>query len=104
MAAKGNVSKEKITNKILQMFEGAFVSGKELRIPMMEDGTEVQIKVTLTAAKTNIEHDGAVISSDEINFGPVTRAHVEAALASPSEEEKENLRNLLASLDLEVVP
>lgn len=98
MAAKGTVSKEKITNKILQMFEGAFVSGKELRIPMMEDGTEVQIKVTLTAAKTNIEHDGATISSDEVNFESVAVASAAPISVFPSEEEKKNLRDLLASL------
>lgn len=57
--ARGSQSKEVITQKILETFAGAFLNDKEIRIPMLEDGSEVQIKVTLTAAKENIEHSGA---------------------------------------------
>ena len=38
MAAKGSQSKEIITQKILEVFAGAFVNDKEIRIPMLEDG------------------------------------------------------------------
>lgn len=55
MAARGNASKEIITNKILEIFEGSFLYGnKELRIPMKEDGNQVEIKLTMTCAKTNV--------------------------------------------------
>ena len=46
MAAKGSISKEIIVQKILDTFDGAFKFDKEIRIPMIEDGAEVQIKVT----------------------------------------------------------
>ena len=53
--AKGALAKENIINKILETFEGAFKYDKEIRIPMMENGEEVQIKVALTCAKTNVD-------------------------------------------------
>lgn len=49
--AKGTESKNLITEKLLATFEGSFISGKEIRIPCYENGEQVQIKVTLTAAK-----------------------------------------------------
>jgi len=57
MAARGSESKSIITKKILETFEGSFLNdgGKEIRIPMNEGGEVVQIKVTLTAAKINVE-------------------------------------------------
>lgn len=51
MAIKGQVVKQQIADKILSTFEGAFVYGKEIRIPVRENGEMVQIKVALTAAK-----------------------------------------------------
>ena len=53
MAARGAWSKEQVWNKILETFPGSFVNEKEIRIPMIENGDRIEIKVTLTAAKTN---------------------------------------------------
>ena len=100
--AKGQESKNIITQKILEMFEGSFQYEKEIRIPIMENGELVQIKVTLTAAKTNVEQGGentmpgtmTVKNSDMIMFGEEAKP-VEATV-----EEKENVKNLLASLNL----
>ena len=66
MAARGSESKSVITKKILETFEGSFLNdgGKEIRIPMMEGGEVVQIKVTLTAAKINVE-DGNPSSASQ---------------------------------------
>ena len=55
MAARGAWSKEQVWNKILETFPGSFVNEKEIRIPMIENGDRIEIKVTLTAAKTNVE-------------------------------------------------
>lgn len=85
MAARGAVSKEIITKLILKMFPESFSpDGKELRIPVMENGEEIQIKIALTAAKTNIERDssGAVVpkeqlpasTGDVVKCGPLTDA------------------------------
>ena len=58
MAARGSIAKENVTAKILETFEGAFTYEKEIRVPIMENGELVQIKITLTAAKTNVEPNG----------------------------------------------
>jgi hypothetical protein len=98
---KGSESKEKIIAKILEVFPGAFRYDRELRIPMMEDGAEVQIKVTLTAAKTNVERDsdidipGAQVESVQFADAPTVNTVIE-----PSEEEKQNVAELVARLGL----
>ena len=50
--AKGQIAKQEITKKILETFEGSFLydGGKEIRIPIIEEGNLVQVKVTLTCA------------------------------------------------------
>ena len=96
MAARGAWSKEQVTNKILETFNGAFINEKEIRIPLYENGERIEIKVTLTAAKTNVG-DGAANEGVQ---------EVEAAISaptevlSPSEEEKAQVNNLLAKLGL----
>lgn len=52
--ARGADEKEVITQKILETFSNSFVYGKEIRIPI----NDVQIKVTLTCAKENVEAGG----------------------------------------------
>lgn len=50
--AKGAESKEKIFQKMLEVFSGSFMAdAKTLRIPMEENGEVLEVKVTLTAAK-----------------------------------------------------
>ena len=58
MALKGSISKEIVTKKILETFEGSFQYEKEIRIPMEEDGNQIQLKCVLTCAKTNVEPNG----------------------------------------------
>ena len=90
--AKGAASKQDITNKILETFPGSFVynSGKEIRIPMIEDGAQVQIKVALTCAKTNVEagEDTAVPTA---NTAIVDTPEI-------TEQEKKDTQILLQSL------
>lgn len=106
---KGAETKTKITNKILEVFPNAFLynSGKEIRIPDIEDGEEVQIKVVLTASKVCVsaEDENAlpqankkIVSDTSTNnsaFG-----NEEKEIVTPTQEEKENVKNLLASLGL----
>ena len=86
--AKGSSSKELITEVLLGVFKGSFVNGKEIRIPVLENGEAIQIKVTLTAAKDLISADG----SDTISV---------AQFSEPTEEEKETIRQLLAKMGIE---
>lgn len=55
--ARGAESKLKVQKQILEAFPGSFLynDGKEIRIPCNEAGETVQIKVTLTCAKENVE-------------------------------------------------
>lgn len=94
--ARGTESKEIITRKILETFENSFKYDKEIRIPIVENGELIQIKVTLTAAKVNVESGGdtavpvagntpTVNSSDDLKI---------------TEQEKKETMELLQSLNL----
>lgn len=90
MAARGSVEKEIITNQILKTFSGSFVFGKEIRVPIInaESGEEIQIKITLTAAKDNVPHETE-------GAAPTV---VENEIAEPTEEEKKQVEDLVRSL------
>lgn len=94
MAAKGAESKELIVKKILETFEGSFKYDKELRIPMIENGEPIEIKVALTCAKTNVG------GGEAVNVNPSADAPAEPKLVEPTEEEKANVSELLAKLGL----
>ena len=96
MAAKGTESKCIIFNKLKEIYLNSFWEdeNKILRIPMNEGGNPIEIKVTLTAAK-NILGNGAVESAFPAASEPVVEKPVEM-----TEEEKENVATLLASLNL----
>ncbi len=98
--AKGQESKNIIMQKILATFENSFQYDKEIRIPLMENGEEVQIKVTLTAAKTNVSPNGENALpgevSENLNFGEVKTKEP----TTVSQEEKNNVASLLQSLGL----
>ena len=94
MAARGQKIKAQITQKILDTFEGSFINDKEIRICGEEDGYPVQIKVTLTAAKENIDNPNEVIRMPQ----PTESANtVEVSITS---EEKKTVAQLLAGLGL----
>ena len=85
--AKGSIEKEIITKKILETFENSFCYDKEIRIPI----NDVQIKVTLTCAKTNVENGGDAVIPGSIESSPA---------AELTEQEKKETADLLASLNL----
>ena len=102
--AKGAIAKQKVFDKILEVFEGSFMynGGKECRIPIDEEGTEVQIKVALTCAKDNVSPEGEVMKaaaapSEEV---PVNSFPAPHKIAEPSQEEKKVVEDLLKSLGL----
>ena len=100
MAIKGAEAKLEITNKILELFPGSFKYDKEIRIPVIENGEEVQIKVSLTAAKVNVERDGGVL--DFTKKTETTAQTTSAAPQSfePTEEEKNIVNDLISKLGL----
>ena len=102
--AKGAVSKATIEAKLLEVFEGAFKYDKEIRIPMVEDGTEIQIKITMTCAKANVEPGG------DVAVPGVVKATASASFPEPvqketikieaTEEEKAKVLDLMSQLGL----
>lgn len=103
--ARGSLAKEIIKEKILNTFEGSFTysNGKEIRVPIEENGSIIQIKIQMTAAKDNVDPNGENIApaavvqetGDFMNFpAPKKRAEI-------TEEEKQNVNDLLKALGLD---
>lgn len=100
MAAKGSILKSEITQKLLDIFPGSFLynDGKELRIPGIENSEQLQIKVTLTCAKTNVESGNSDFMPQESSS--INDTSTPSAPAQPSEEEKQTIADLVARLGL----
>ena len=106
--ARGTESKSYITKKILETFEGSFLynDGKEIRIPLKEDGEIVQIKVTLTCAKTNVsaedstpaEFKAAPASDNELNFEDTPAPSPAEINTTP--EERANIARLVEKFNI----
>ena len=96
MAVRGSWSKGIVKEKILETFKDSFENGSEIRIPLYENGERVEIKVTLTCAKTNVG-DGA---ANEAPQGVEAAVSAPTEVLPPSEEEKAQVNNLLAKLGL----
>ena len=108
--ARGTESKSYITKKILETFEGSFLynDGKEIRIPLKEDGEIVQIKVTLTCAKTNVSTEDstpaefkatpAANASNELNFEDTPAPSPAEINTTP--EERANIARLVEKFNI----
>ena len=103
--AKGAVAKQEIGAKILEVFDGAFYynNGKELRIPCNENGVEVQIKIAMTCAKDNVDPSGESIAPAAVakEEGPVGNFPAPKKRTEVTEEEKQNVSDLLKALGLD---
>lgn len=103
--ARGAAAKEEIINRLLSTFEGSFKFDKEIRIPMMENGEEVQIKVTLTCAKVNVDRGsdaalpGVLQTKDKPAVSSISNA-TDSSLIEPTAEEKANVKALMERLGL----
>ena len=105
MAARGSIAKTEIIKKILETFNDSFLIDKEIRIPIMEDGEEIQIKVTLTAAKVNIPNPNVKgvnssssnlsQSNNDLNFVESTPISIQK---EPTQEEKDRLKEIISQL------
>lgn len=103
MAAKGAILKQEIAEKILATFPGSFLynDGKEIRINGVEDGQTLQIKVTLTAAKTAVENESESAFAEDAATADVKPAVTNEKIPQePTQEEKERLTALLEKLGL----
>ena len=95
MAARGQELKNQIVNKILEVFPNSFINGKEIRICGNENGEEVQIKVTLTAAKENIVNEAV-----EKPTAATTTTATDDYTVEITPKEKRTVAEMLAALNL----
>ena len=93
--ARGADEKELITSKLLEVFDGAFIYGKEIRIPV----NDVQIKVTLTCAKENVEAGVASAPAPAVGSGNVFDAFNSEPIQA-TDEEKKLVNGLIEKLGL----
>lgn len=106
MALKGAIAKQEVTQKILDTFKDSFVYEKEIRIPWVEEGIPLQLKLTLTAAKVMVNAGGDAVvpggAVKEVAAAPSQETSVASKVADTetSAEEKANLSALLRSLGL----
>lgn len=100
MAVRGSIAKEEITEKILKDFPNSFKYNKEIRIPWKENGEEIQIKITLTAAKDIVAFGTADIGKSTSAEGDFPSVEEPARIVEPTTAEKENVANLLKLLNL----
>jgi hypothetical protein len=70
MAAKGTESKELVLEKLKELFPSSFMYDKEFRIPFTENGEEIQIKVSLTCAKVNVDHETSTTLASPVTNSP----------------------------------
>ena len=95
MAIKGSIAKEEIIKRMMEVFEDSFMNDKTLIIPMMENGEEVQIKLTLTASKTNIPHSNG---KAEIPAAVAAGMPKPVEVVEPTEGEKQRVVDLINKL------
>lgn len=100
--ARGQEEKLIVINKIKEVFPEAFEYDKTIRIPI----GDIQIKVTLTAAKDNVEPggDAAVpgVKATKVTIADGAEPVFEdvSATVEPSAEELNAVSNLMESLGL----
>lgn len=99
--ARGAISKEEATRRILEAFPGSFVYDKEIRIPFIEEGENIQLKCALTCAKVNVEVGGEnAIPGEETPAVSISASAQPVAKTEVSEEEKDNLKRMMEALGI----
>ena len=102
MASRGAEEKQMVIDKIKEVFPDAFEYDKTIRIPI----GDVQIKVTLTAAKDNVEPGGDTavpgVKATKVTIAKGAEPVFEdvSAAVEPSAEELNAVSNLMESLGL----
>ena len=100
--ARGQEEKLIVINKIKEVFPEAFEYDKTIRIPI----GDVQIKVTLTAAKDNVEPGGDVavpgVKATKVTIAEGAEPVFEdvSKTIEPSQSELDAVSNLISQLGL----
>lgn len=97
MAARGTEEKQIVIDKIKEVFPDAFEYDKVIRIPV----GDVQIKVSLTCAKDNVEPGGDnILPGTKVTIKEGEEPVFEKVKIEVSDEEKKNLADLMSALNL----
>lgn len=106
--ARGTESKNIITAKLLETFAGSFIYDKNIIIPMVENGENLQIKIGLTCIKTNVSTEDSTPvefkttpttnASNELNFEDTPAPSPAEINATP--EEKANIARLVEKFNI----
>lgn len=103
--AKGSIAKEKVEQKIIEAFGDDFVgiSDKKLYVWAEENGERIQVALTLTCPKVMIDGGSkpmvtSIADSQELNFE--TMGTITETKSVISEDEKKNIEELMARLNL----
>ena len=105
--ARGTESKNIITAKLLETFAGSFIYDKNIIIPMVENGENLQIKIALTCIKTNVstedstpaEFKAAPASDNELNFED-SQISLTPATVNTTPEERANIARLVEKFNI----
>lgn len=106
--AKGAVAKEKVEKKIAEAFGADFIGNfdKKIYVWANDGGERVQIAISLTCPKTPVATSGSTAIGDYDFAESITLTEKDLETAIPvekveiSEEEKNNLADLLAKFGL----
>ena len=106
--ARGNDAKEKLMNKIITNLKDSFIGmyDKKYYFVEEENGEMVQIAISMTCPKTPIQVDTTVSTATgdwDFSDNPKVNTVVAVSSAEPAEitdEEKQNIANLLLKLGL----
>lgn len=94
MAIRGTQAKAEILAKLQEIYPDSFLVDKVLRIPMVEDGQTVEIKISLVAAK-DVLGGTKKIEAKTVNTSSTMSTE-------PTEEEKIKVAEALKSLGMEL--
>ena len=90
MAAKGAVAKQEIAQKLFEAFPNAFQHDKDIRIPWVENGQTVEIKIAMTCAKDVVGGNLEVSATGEAT----------GQVLAMTDSEIENVRIMMEHLNL----
>ena len=100
--ARGAQAKAELTEKILETFQGSFLDERTIRIPWIENGEQLELKITLTCAKDVIGDAGGVSAAASVSAPKEASAfdNPEPIKVKITESEAENVAKLLSALNL----
>lgn len=108
MAAKGTLAKQVLINKIIGVLSEEYVGTADNKyyFNMMENGTKVQVAISLTCPKVMLGDDGVKTKQEKgIDFTqfvadapPKPIGSTKTAAVQPQDEELDNKKKLLSAL------